>query len=87
MNAVHLNVGLDMGNALAPWVLCLVLDPLVGYANRIPGVIATKAYMDDTNTTGVSPKRFQQVQAMWETLTSMGFENAKHTCVKMEHGN
>ena len=48
VRTVNVNIGVDMGNALAPWIFCLALDPLVRYANRVPGVIAMKAYMDDT---------------------------------------
>ena len=66
LKAVYVNIGLDMGNALAPWIFCLALDPIVRYSNRVPDVISMKAYMDDTNTAGIGHKWLQQTQSMWE---------------------
>ena len=81
MKAVQLNIGVDMGNALAPWIFCLALDPLIRYAGRVPGVIRFKAYMDDTNTIGDSVRWLIHNQDMWETMTSAGLKIAKHYCI------
>ena len=78
-------MGLDIGNALAPWIFCLALDPIVRYSNRVPDVISMKAYMEDTNTAGIGHKWLQQTQSMWEAIGSMGLIIAKHTCIKIGH--
>ena len=64
LKAVFVNIGVDMGNALAPWIFCLALDPIVRYPNRIPRVINMKAYMDDTNITGRGRQWLLKTQAM-----------------------
>ena len=84
LKAVFVNIGVDMGNALAPWIFCLALDPIVRYSNRIPRVINMKAYMDDTNTTGKGRQWLLRTQAMWEAMYNAGLHIAKHTCMNIK---
>lgn len=60
---VHVNVVFCTGNALAPWILCLALHPIVGYSNCIPDAIAMRAYVD-AKTAGTGHKWVQRTQAM-----------------------
>ena len=85
VRTVNVNIGVDMGNALAPWIFCLALDPLIRYANRIPDVVAMRAYMDDTNTSSIGIQAIKRTQAMWEIMGEAGLIVAKHTCIKVEH--
>ena len=72
-----------MGNALAPWIFCLAIDPIVRYANRIPGVIKMNAYMDDTNTAGKGKAWLKQMQTVWEIMKPAGLIIAKHNCIEI----
>ena len=83
MKPVHVNIGVDMGNALAPWIFCLALDPLIRYANRIPGIIRMQGYMDDTNSAGKGPDWLEQIQRMWGIVDSAGLHIARHTCCQV----
>ena len=85
IRTVNVNIGVDMGNALAPWIFCIALDPLIRYANRIPDVVAMRAYMDDTNTATIGTQAIKRTQAMWEIMGEAGLIVAKHTCIKVEH--
>ena len=87
MKPVHVNIGVDMGNALAPWIFCLALDPLIRYANRVPGVIRMQAYMDDTNSAGKGSDWLRQIQSMWGIVDSAGLHIARHHCCHVTHNN
>ena len=84
VRTVNVNIGVDMGNALAPWIFCLALDPLIRYANKVPGVISMKAYMDDTNTACHGTEAIMRIQSMWDIMGEAGLIVAKHTCIEVK---
>lgn len=77
----------DMGYALALWKFCLALDAIIRYANRIPDIIATKAYMDETNSAGRGREWLAKRQSMWEAMDTAGLQVAKHTCIEIKVEN
>ena len=84
LRAVHVNISVDMGNALALKILCLALHLIVRYSVRVPILIAMKAYMDDSNAAGEGKQWLQRAQAMCTALTTMGLRIAEHTRIKMK---
>ena len=83
MTAVNVCIGVDMGNALAPWIFCLALDPIVRYMNRVPGVVRMNAYMDDTNTAGIGTEWIEQAEEAWAAMAKVGLKIAQHQCVTL----
>ena len=50
LSPISVLTGVDMGNAISPFLFCLAIDPLLRKINSIHNVLLMKCYMDDNST-------------------------------------
>ena len=72
--------GVDMGNAISPFLFCLAIDPLLRAINSIDNVIIMKCYMDDNSTVIQSMSPLPEIQKEFNLFHSAGIRVLKHEC-------
>ena len=80
LTPIQILVGVDMGNALAPWIFCVATDPIIRHLHRIPNSI-TNGYTDDATSVVDAIKALKQVQETWKCYKATGLSIAEHTCI------
>ena len=72
--------GVDMGNAISPFLFCLAIDPLLRKINSIHNVLLMKCYMDDNSTVLETFSPVAQIQKEFMAFQSAGVRVLKHEC-------
>ena len=79
---IHLKCGVDMGNGLSPWLLCLALDPLMfQLAHKVSA--ASSAYMDDVTVPWANVQQLALAQSIITQFGRIsGLTVAPHHCFR-----
>ena len=77
-----LRQGLAMGRATSVLLFCIAMDPLICRLNKVPRVLALKAYMDDNGTAGAGIGWIQESQRVFISLEAAGIVVLQHQCIK-----
>ena len=80
LNRIFLQVGVDMGSAISPFLFCLALDPLIRHLNTINSVAKVRCYMDDNATALHNINALARTQHIFDQYKPAGLIVKQHKC-------